>query len=85
MVDAYVNHGRWVVNCPSCPSAALAGVTFACSECGFGPAGVQWPEEAALIEAALRPRPLVNRNWVPGESVTDLVRENEVHREELLS
>lgn len=78
-VQARVNHGRWIVDCPACPSAVLAGVTFRCAECGYGPAPVAWPEEAALIEAALAPRLLENRNWLPGETVFDLERENALH------
>jgi hypothetical protein len=76
---AYLNHGRWVVDCPACPSAALAGATFACEDCGYGPEAVQMPAEAADVEDAVRPRPLRNRNWRPTETVADLEAENAEH------
>jgi hypothetical protein len=83
-----VNHGRWVVDCPVCLSAQLASSTeqrFLCAECGnISNAGgkwlpLVWPPDAVAIEAALAIRPTENRNWLPGESVSDLRRENNEH------
>jgi hypothetical protein len=54
-------------------------MSFQCGECGYGPAPVKWPADARLIEAALFPRPVNNRNWVLGETVLDLQRENREH------
>jgi len=43
---------------------------------------VVFPAEMAIIEAVLsRRRRPENRNWQPGETVADLVRENEEHPE----
>jgi len=41
---------------------------------------VEFPEDRATIEAILllRPNP-ANRNWLPGETLADLVLENVVH------
>lgn len=88
---AYVNNGRWVARCtrPGCMSAEAAGPRddgrgdgglhrdhFECSECGWR-CDVEWPAEIERIERLLAQRPLrVNRNWMPGEPVLDLVAEN---------
>jgi hypothetical protein len=82
-----VNHGRWVVDCPVCLSAQLASFTeqrFLCAECGNVSVGgkwlsIVWPPDAVAIENALVIRPTENRNWLPGETVADLRRENTGH------
>lgn len=83
---AYVNHGRWVVDCPFCLSAQLTSPRdrrFFCVECGNVNAGgrwlrVQWPDaDLAQIEKNLGVRPRVEtRNWTVGESVLRLQAEN---------
>lgn len=90
-IHPQVNHGRWIVECPCCPSAALAGpgyVTdrFLCAECGNAAAGgryfeVEWPNKATVrrILGLLAPRPPENRNWIPGEDVNILYFENLEH------
>lgn len=85
-VQVSVNHGRWVVDCPDCAGAQLACKTdhrFMCNECGNVVIGglwrpVEWPEDKVGlgIEAALKVRPPANQNWVPGETVDDLLAEN---------
>jgi hypothetical protein len=85
-VAAYVNHGRWVADCPSegCGGALeLAQLaSFLCPACLNAGSGhqwqpVRWPPEQPDIEAVLGVRPLLsNRNWRPGESIADLEREN---------
>lgn len=86
-VKAYVNHGRWVVECPDCHGAQLACKTdrrFMCHCCGNQYVGgrwraVVWPSErqVAAIEKLLVARPdEVNRNWV-GESFAKLKQEND--------
>lgn len=88
---AYVNHGRWLVDCPFCRSTQLAAKTdprFLCAGaagCGNAQVGgayvnVVWPKDTDRIEAELvkRATPL-NRNWMPGETVKDLQRENAEH------
>ena len=81
---AYVNHGRWVVDCP-CGSAQLACRSdrrFFCTDCrnawAFGKwVRVTWPAEEADIEALLLQRPFPrNRNWHPRESASGLAMEN---------
>lgn len=85
---AYVNHGRWCVDCPfGCGSAQYASRAdrrFFCIECGndstSGWVTVIWPAplDIAAIEAALGVRPQVaTRNWQPGETVADLLAENQ--------
>ena len=86
IIHAYVNHGRWIVECPSCSSAQVASRTdprFFCSECLNGYAGqefvaVVWPEDAEAIEAELEKRPQkTNQNWMTHETVSILRAENE--------
>lgn len=84
-LPAYVNHGRWVVNCPSCPSAQNASFDdpwFWCPTCGSGGMWhkVTFPKQRTAIEVLLEKRPdITTRNWLPGESVADLRRENTDH------
>ncbi len=91
VVDAYINHGRWVADCgnPHCHNArALAyGESFLCVDelagdaCGFA-FDVAWPplEEAERICAVLAYRPdRATRNWLPDETVTMLLIENMAH------
>ena len=83
---AHVNEGRWIANCPAAECAAALvlheSAPFLCPLClnaaaGYMPRRVEWPAEAAEIEAALVLRPLaITRNWVPGEPVADLLAEN---------
>lgn len=83
-----VNHGRWIVNCPFCPSAEYASLEdrrFFCTDCGNPLVGgawlpVRWPAHHAEIERLLVSRPRTARNWMPHESLKDLERENVVHR-----
>lgn len=81
---AYVNHGRWVVDC-LCGSAQLASRTdrrFWCVDCRNGWAlgkwvEVVWPANADDIEGLLLQRPFSkNQNWTTGEDVMTLVAEN---------
>lgn len=86
-----VNGGRWVVRCPFCNSAQHASHTDPRFMCVPAPHGcsnesvggkwlkVQWPKNPELIEAALSPRPMPNRNWKPGESIDYLLAENAAH------
>jgi hypothetical protein len=83
-VPVSVNHGRWVVDCPDCAGAQLACRTdhrFMCNVWGnvvFGglSRGVDGPADADRIEALLLQRRPANQNWVPGETVDDLLGEN---------
>lgn len=83
-IPAYVNHGRWVVDCPDCRNAQLVCRTdlrFLCNECGNIAAGklwrtVIWPASSATIEKLLEDRPHQYQNWNPGESMENLAMEN---------
>ena len=47
--------------------------------CGLA-CGVVWPPEIAQIERLVMVRPIVTtRNWVPGETLHDLLHENAMH------
>jgi len=85
--SAYMNWGRWVVPCPrpGCTSAMqveLGQRAFQCGgmdSCGMV-AEIVWPVDADAITRALQVRPLPRtRNWVPGETLADLVAENREH------
>ena len=43
-----------------------------------------FPVNRTEIEEILEKRPLANRNWHPGESIEDLLKENDEHKGELL-
>lgn len=85
-----VDHGRWVVDCPFCPSAQYAAWSdprFWCPTCEMAENGgrwvsVEWPPEAMVerVEAILEARPEPrSRNWRTGESVAALRSENRAH------
>lgn len=90
-IRAYVNDGRWVVQCPTGDGGALvldlAEPYFICPECGNRGDDGSWHEvlfpparAMAAIEAALLARPdRANRNWTYGETVRDLRSENALH------
>lgn len=91
---AYVNHGRWVCDCPACNAGWLVrpeapqslfdakGRPYERCRCGT-PIAVQFPAEKAAIDAALAERRLdVNRNWYPHETVIDLLAQT-LEREEV--
>ena len=82
-VAARVNWGRWVVDCPRCPDAAVMdpGAPMFLCKCG-APAEVVWPPEETVygIERLLLMRPDPStRNWVPEETLVDLMVENGAH------
>ena len=79
---AYLNHGRWVVDCPrdGCPESHHADADlFVCANCGLT-SKVEIPVERAEIDrlTGLRPVPQT-RNWQPGETLESLVEENRAH------
>lgn len=90
-VKAFVNKGRWIVVCPLCGGGEYAweeGYCYCCSchnsYMGHKYRRLVFPENRAEIEAALIVRPLANRNWNLGETIEDLLRENQEHEAELL-
>jgi len=82
-VQAYVNHGRWVADCPmlACYGARMVSDThpMQCGSCGGGPYRVLFPQQRAAIEAVLLKRPDDrNQNWA-GETLAALRAENRAH------
>ncbi len=89
MAQAYMNWGRWVVDC-ECKSAERVDsfpAEVICQACGKT-IQVEYPPNRQGIEAVLAHRPptragsrLVHnhRSWRPGETVADLQRENQEH------
>jgi len=84
LVEAEINHGRWIVRCPYCTGAEIADredPVFLCLSCfnetnggKFRP--VRFPADALKIENTLGKRKKEeNQNWVPGETVVDLENE----------
>lgn len=71
--QAYVNHGRWVADCPRpyCGNALKLTPNQAVFECsgssGCGMvASINWPPDAQAIWDALMQRPVpATRNWIP--------------------
>ena len=89
-LEAYVNHGRWVVKC-ECGGAEKAWEEgwFMCQSCFNAGHKHQYrrsifPKERLKIENLLEVRPLPNRNWYPGETLSQLQAENKEHKAELL-
>lgn len=91
-VRAVVNHGRWVIECPTpeCKSAVVAPQTddmYACVTCGSGWYRIIYPppDQKRAIEAVLlrrekgRGQLSPTRNWLTTESVRDLLDENAAH------
>jgi hypothetical protein len=83
---AYVNHGRWLADCPfNCGGARMVqpNVDFWCVFCGNAEAGgqgvpVDWPSDAVQVDDVLRYRALERyRNWIPGETIAVLRKENQ--------
>ena len=83
-VDAIINHGRYIVNCPNnCGGATLVSNKepyFICVRCGSPENdgqlyNVKFPQERTKIEEALLKRPNTNRNWTK-ETVAELEDEN---------
>ena len=88
-LPARLYRDQWIVDCPNpgCGSASYVWPEqplFLCAECFNGEHGGLWlrvavPSEGerAEIEEIVGHRPLPGqRNWVPGETVTDLRKEN---------
>jgi hypothetical protein len=81
---------QWIVTCDRCGSASYCwpdAPLFLCAECFNGTDGGLWrrvtvPDRDTRqeIEAITGMRPLpAQRNWLPGETVDDLRRENGEH------
>jgi hypothetical protein len=84
-IEARIELGHWLAECgtPYCRDALRLeyGAGFLCPTCGIAQ-DVVWPApaDARRIVALLGYRPdWVNRNWLPHESVMDLLGENVLH------
>jgi hypothetical protein len=79
MQKAYLNHSRWIVNCPNCPNAFFAtGEEITCNECNTE-FKHELPKIKDKVEEAVRVRPPEHRNWTPGETLALLREENKEH------
>lgn len=79
---AYINHGRWVVDCPACTMGVLTHPEWSlacCAECGAVYQSVAFPQNWREIEGLLLNRPRPYQNWMPKESAFDLRLENLEH------
>jgi hypothetical protein len=85
---AYANHGRWVAVCSYDATCGLGAAhldrfqdSFDCPTCDRK-MKVVWPSDSMVygIERLLLQRPhWKNQNWVPGETLHDLLHENAMH------
>ena len=89
-VMAQCFEGAWLVRC-ECGGAEYAWEEglFWCFSCGNETSGHKvrrsvFPPDREAIEAVLHRRRLKRRSWLIGETVDDLIRENEDHAAELL-
>lgn len=86
-VEARVDGGRWVVDCPFCPGAELLDpddLRFFCLGCYNEGAEGRWlqvivPAEKEEIETVLMERPEIWRRWDPKKTLMDLQVENVLH------
>ena len=85
-VYAWVNKSSWVADCECRGSMVVEpGEPYMCPDCGnvahgSRPRTVVWPRNAEAIEEVLLKRPYPNnRNWTPGETITQLKAENKAH------
>lgn len=91
-VYARHNWGRWIADCPACPSAVALSPgmdTAVCWDCGEKVDPILWPADPDGIETLLSMRPafvkddngswICPRNWEPGETLNDLLADNVTH------
>lgn len=82
-IAARINHGRWLADCPNCHGGALTHPEWklaCCGECGCVMTAIEFPVALRDIEVTLLKRPVrAVQNWMPGETVADLARENLAH------
>jgi hypothetical protein len=88
LLQAFVNDGRWIVQCPDCNGAQPAfdgELLYMCHGCWNISTQHKWrrvtfPPDRVDIEGALEIRPLSqNRWWKPPETLQDLRDENSGH------
>ena len=77
-VQAYVNHDRWVADCP-CNGAELVspGEEMLCGSCGARhTVKFPGPKTRERIEGLLTVREPLFRNWHPDETTDELLAQN---------
>ena len=89
VAKAKVSHGRWVVDCPGefCNGAEYVDMNnkiFMCCSCWNTEFENKWlkvsvPENRKEIEEILLKRSIKVRNWLPDETLDDLIKENLEH------
>ena len=85
-ISAYINEGRWLVDCPCGNGAPVLPQESAavCFSCGSVHTNVSMPADADAIERVLLRRKFRrNQNWFQSETVEQLQEENERHRDQL--
>ena len=84
-LEARVDHGRWIVDCPDCSGAEYVWddvLLMQCCSCWNQGVGRKWRRvsitpQRPQIESILKARPQTeNRNWRSDESLTKLRGEN---------
>lgn len=78
IITPYINHSRWVADCPECNGGMGCWdemQTSICMDCGHQ-YQLQWPENRATAVAILLLRPEAKRNWYPDEPLSRLEAEN---------
>lgn len=70
-IEAFYNHGRWIA-----PTPGKVNEFFAVKP---GDRSITFPDNWREIVEVLRPRPVENMNWMPGETLEDLRAENFAH------
>lgn len=77
---AFISEGRWVAGCGVCNGAEFVteDSPMVCGTCG-AVSQVTWPDEVTELEDVLNARPMVNQNFLPGETVALLKAENKEH------
>lgn len=87
-IAAYINHSRWVADCPYCKGAEMVdpGEAFYCFSCGMEkngghPQPLEFPKQSERneIERILDVRTESHRNWTAGESRDFLEKGNRAH------
>lgn len=114
-LKVFINHGRYMVHCPTCNNAHTVELnvkTFVCAACwqGLNAKKFETDKFGALVDVPhvqkifetrdqakaageehelefpsaevmkiLRPRPVENMNWIPGETLEFLRAENKDH------
>ena len=73
------HNAEQIGRCDDGTVGGLTGTSFTCRRshdgCGLQ-CGVDWPDNVDDIEFMTRSRPVAARNWLPGESIEDLMKEN---------